>query len=326
MKKWFAALLALTLAFTLFADFGGKESIVVCASSEQFRNDALQEQLNKKFPNYDVIVMYMPTGKAAAKIYAEGVDTEVDILVGLETSYMAKIHEDLGDVSGVSRLPYLEGLAPEDNGNLWVTWERQAGAIVVNQNILDKYGLEAPRTYEDLLKPEYQGLIAMPDPKSSGTGYFFYKSWVNTMGEDAALDYMDKLYANLKQLTESGSGPIKLLKQGEVAIGLGLTFQAVSEINAGQPFEIIFPEEGSPYSLTGIGVIKGHEQKPGVSEVLDFIANDFLVYDKENFSPEGIYEGQVNQIEHYPQDVKYADMTGIDQISEKERLLGLWKY
>ncbi len=326
MKKWFAALLALTLAFTLFADFGGKESIIVCSSSEQFRNDALQEHLNEKFPNYNVIVMYMPTGKAAAKIYAEGVDTEVDIMVGLETSYMAKIHDDLGDISGVSRLPFLEKITPEDNGNLWVSWERQAGAIVVNPAILEKHGLEAPTSYEDLLKPEYQGLIAMPDPKSSGTGYFFYKSWVNTMGEEAALEYVDKLYGNLKQLTESGSGPIKLLKQGEVAVGLGLTFQAVSEINAGQPLEIIFPEGGSPYSLTGTGVIKGHEQKPGVSEVLEYIVNDGLVYDKEYLCPEAIYEGQVNRVENYPQNINYADMTGIDQISEKERLLSLWKY
>ena len=73
----------------------------------------------------------------------------------------------------------------------------------------------------------------MPDPKSSGTGYFFYKNWVNLWGDQDALDYVDKLYGNLKQFTESGSGPIKLLRQGEVAIGLALTFQAVSEINDG---------------------------------------------------------------------------------------------
>ena len=169
----------------------------------------------------------------------------------------------------------------------------------------------------------------MPDPKSSGTGYFFYKSWVNSWGEEAALEYVDKLYPNIKQFTESGSGPIKLLKQGEIAIGLGLTFQAVSERNDGQPFEIIFPEEGSPYSLTGSAIVKGHEDKKGVSEVFDYIANDFLKYDKENFSPETIYEGQTHTIENYPkinEDYNYADMTGIQVYKEKERLLSIWKY
>lgn len=220
----------------------------------------------------------------------------------------------------------MEGITVKDNGDLWVTWERQAGAIVVNREILEKYGLDAPESLFDLLKPEYKGLVAMPDPKSSGTGYFFYKSWVNSMGEDAALGFVDQLYGNLKQFTESGSGPIKLLKQGEIAAGLALTFQAVNEQNDGQPFDIIFPEQGSPYSLTGTAVIQGHQEKEGVMEVFDFLANEFLKYDKEYFSPEQIYDGQVNRIENYPQNVTFADMTGIQDDKEKERLLNLWKY
>ena len=326
MKKGIIVLLLITLFFAILADSGSKESIVICSSAEQFRNDELQAQLNERFPEYNIIVMYMATGKAAAKIYAEGSESEVDILLALETGYLNKIKDSLADISGISNIAYTEGLSPENNGNRWVTWERQAGAIIVNTEILEKYGLEAPATYADLLKPEYKGLIAMPDPKSSGTGYFFYKNWVNTMGQEAALAYVDALYGNLKQFTESGSGPVKMLKQGEVAIGLALTFQAVNEMNDGQPFEIIYPEYGSPYSLTGTAMIAGHEQKEGVQEVYDFIVNEFLVYDKENYSPETIYEGQVNMIPNYPVDIPYADMTGIQDDKEKERLLDLWKY
>lgn len=326
MKKGLILLLAVTLLFAAAATRGSQESIVICASSEQYRNDAMQEQLSEAFPEKNIIVMYMSTGKAAAKVFAEGTNTEIDMLVGLETGYLHKISENLADISGASRLPYMDGVTPEDNGNLWATWERQAGAIIVNTGILDKYGLEAPETYEDLLKPEYKGLIAMPDPKSSGTGYFFYKNWVNLWGDEGALEFVDKLYGNLKQFTESGSGPIKLLRQGEVAIGLALTFQAVSEINGGQPFQIIYPPEGSPYSLTGTAIIDTHQDKEGVREVYDYIIHDFLTYDKTHFSPEIIYEGQTIALDNYPQDISYADMTGIQDDKEKERLLALWKY
>jgi len=326
MKKVLILLLLVTVLFTALADHGGKETIVICASAEQYRNDALQEQLSEAFPEHNIIVMYMSTGKAAAKVFAEGPATEIDMLVGLETGYLHKISGNLADISGLSRIPYMEGITPADNDNLWVTWERQAGAIIVNRDILSKLGLPAPETYEDLLKPEYKGLIAMPDPKSSGTGYFFYKNWVNLWGDEAALAYVDALYGNLKQFTESGSGPIKLLRQGEVAIGLALTFQAVSERNAGQPFDIIYPPEGSPYSLTGTAILAGHREKDGVEEVYDYIIHDFLAYDKENFSPEIIYEGQTIALAGYPQDITYADMTGIQDHQEKERLLNLWKY
>ena len=91
MKKGFLILLAITVLFCVLASFGSEESIVICTSSEQFRNDALQEQLNERFSQYNVIVMYMPTGKAAAKVYAEGSHTELDILLGLETGYLNKI-------------------------------------------------------------------------------------------------------------------------------------------------------------------------------------------------------------------------------------------
>jgi len=326
MKKILIALLALTLFFTGFAIIGEKESIVICSSAEQFRNDEMQKQLNEKFPDKNIIVTYMSTGKAATKVYSEGKSTEIDILVGLETGYMNKISKNLADVSGLSRIEYVDGLTVEDNNNLWVTWERQAGAIIVNKTVLEKYNLDAPTSYEELLDEKYKGLIAMPDPKSSGTGYFFYKNWINLWGDEATLSYVDKLYGNLKQFTESGSGPIKMLKQGEVAVGLALTFQAINEINSDWPFEVIYPETGSPYSLTGTSIIKGHEGKESVKEVFDFIVNEFFVYDKENYSPESVFVGQKNLIENYPQNIHYADMTGIADDKEKERLLDLWKY
>lgn len=326
MKKVVILLLAVTLLFTYIATSNSQESIVVCATTEQYRVEDLQEQLKEAFPQYNVIVMYMSTGKAAAKIYGEGSRTEVDILLAMESGYLSKLKPYLADISGRSKIPYLDGFKPEDNYNRWVTWERFGGAIIVNTEVLEKYGLEKPTGYEDLLKPEYKDLIAMPDPKSSGTGFFFYQNWVNIWGEEATLEFVDKLHGNVKQFTESGSGPIKLLKQGEIAIGLGMTYQAITEANDGQPFEVIFPESGSPYSLTGAAMIEEHQDKKGVSEIYDYIIHEFMIYDKENYSPEQVYEGQINMVPNYPKEVPLADMTGIQDDKEKERLLALWKY
>lgn len=326
MKKGIVVLLLLTLLLTFAASYGNQESIVVCYSMEQFRGEEMQKQLTERFPDKNIIVTYMPTGKAAAKVLAEGEETEIDILVELETGYLNKIKDNMADISGISRIPYLPQFTEDKNHNKWVTWDKQAGAIVVNTDVLQKYDLPMPETYEDLLNPCYQDLIAMPDPKSSGTGYFFFKSWVNTWGDEKALAYVDALHDNLKIFTESGSGPIKMLKQGEVAIGLALTFQAVDEKNDGQPFEIIFPPEGSPFSLTGTSLLKGREENQEILEVFDFIIHDFLIYDKEYFCPEKIYEDQINRIPNYPTDIPYADMQGIQDDHEKERLLKLWKY
>lgn len=326
MKKIFLILCLITCYLLYDISFGNSNAIIIFSSMEQYRGDELQKQLNEEFPDENILVMYVSTAKSAAKVNTEKEATDADILVGLETAYLEKIEDSLADIKNVRTQNYLEGLSVQDNDNKYVTWERQAGSFIINKDIISKYNLDIPETYEDLLDEQYKGLIAMPDPKTSGTGYFFFKHLVNEMGEVKALEYFDKLQSNIKSFTESGSGPIKLLIQGEIAIGLGLTFTAVEEINNGSPFEIISPEYGSPYSLTGAAVVKGKEQNEKVMEIFDFIVNDFFLYDKEYFSPEKVVENQKISIENYPENIQYADMTGINEITEKERLIKLWKY
>ncbi|RHV68013.1 extracellular solute-binding protein [Clostridiaceae bacterium OM02-2AC] len=326
MKKIFISLVLLATLLVFDVTKENSDSIIIYSSMEQYRGEELQKQLDRKFPNEKIMVMYVPTAKAAAKIKVEKQGTDADIVVGLETSYLEKVKDSLADLHGIKELPYVKSLTLKDNDYKYVTWERQAGAFIVNKDVLKKYNLPTPKSYSDLLKPEYKGLIAMPDPKTSGTGYFFYKSLINELGDEKALKYIDDLSKNIKSFTESGSGPIKLLIQGEVGIGLGLTFQAMEQINEGSPFKIIYPKEGSPYSLTGTGIIKGREENEKIKKVFDFIVDDFFIYDKEYFSPEQVLQKQDNKIKNYPKNIHYANMEGISDIDEKERLLKLWKY
>lgn len=324
MKKVLCALIACAILLVGITTVKNDNSIIIYSSMEQFRNDELQEQLNEKFPELDVYVMYVSTAKSAAKLSIEGTGTDADIVVGLEQAYMTKVEEHMADVSQYSHLEYEEDMVVPSGK--YLIWERQAGSIIVNKTILEKENLPMPETYEDLLNPVYKNLVAMPDPKSSGTGFFFLRNLVNEMGEEVAYDYIDKLAVNIKQFTESGSGPVKLLIQGEIAIGLGLTFQAVNEFNNGNDFEIIEPEYGSPYSLTCTSMLEGRQNDPDIVRVFEFIANDYMVYDKMYGSPEKVLKVQENGIENYPENIKYADMTGIEEIEEKERLLAKWKY
>lgn len=326
MKKIFLLLMTATIFMNIAITRNNDNTIIIYSSMEQFRGEELQKQLQEKFPDLETRVMYVPTAKAAAKISMEGTGSDADIVVGVETSYMSKMENSFANIEGYSQVDFLNELAPDKNDNKYVTWERFAGAILINKDIIKKHNLPIPTSYDDLLNPIYKGLIAMPDPKSSGTGYFFYKNLVNERGEKATIEYIDALEKNIKQFTESGSGPIKLLIQGEIAIGLGMTFQGVNEINKGNNFEIIYPKEGSPYSLTGTALIEGRQEDKDIVDVYRFIVNDFLIYDKENFSPEQILKDQVNTIENYPQDIQYANMSGIDDMQEKEHLLSIWKY
>lgn len=298
-------------------------SVTIYSSAEDYRNEYFMTRLKEEFPEYDITIEYLDTGKHAAKILAEGTDTECDITFSLENGYMQQCLEYIAPMEEYSMDIYLPSL--QDEEHRMFPQVRSSGAIVVNMDSLQEKGLVEPASYQDLLKPEYKGLITMPNPKTSGTGYMFLKSLVNSMGEDAAFEYFDKLAESILQFTSSGSGPVNSLVSGEAVIGLGMTAQAVTQINDGANLKILYFEEGAPYCAYSYGIIKGKEERQCVRDVFDFIYNTMNYEDCEKYFPEQIYEGIQYEIVNYPMDIPYADMSN-DTIEEKERLLAKWMY
>ena len=320
------------MAFVLFlmiscGKSGSEDSkrLIIYTSTEDFRTDHMRELLEAKFPEYDIFLEVLPTGSHAAKIKAEGTDTEADILINLETGYLENLQEHFADLSSFDTSSFLPELVPASKK--YLPWDKSSGAIVINREKLTEMGLPIPASYQDLLNPVYKGLISMPNPKSSGTGYMFLVSLINAWGEEAAFDYFDKLAENILQFTTSGSGPVNALIQEEVAIGLGMTLTATQAINSrGVALEITFFKEGAPNITTGMAIIKGREEQPIVREVFEFAMTTLNREDKELYCPEQIYKDQPNNIPNYPRIIPYADMTRVYDSDFKEKLLKKWKY
>lgn len=313
-----------TLTVLLTGCGNSKERILIYSSAEDYRIEYMNQRLQEEFPEYDIVVEYMSTGNHAAKLLSEGTDTECDIVHDLEYGYLEQLNAKgiFADVSEYDQSIYLDEVIQSKN---YMPENRLSSAIIINTDVLKEKKLEKPTSYEDLLKPEYKGLISMPNPKASGTGYMFLKSLVNAWGEKEAFEYFDKLTTNILQYTSSGSGPVNALVQGEVAIGLGITGQAVVQMNEGAPIEILFFEEGSPYSMYGQTIVKGKEERECVKEVFNFIVNTYNYENVEKFFPEKIYKDKDFVLENYPQNIVYSDMSN-NTIDEKTRLLDKWKY
>ncbi len=321
MKKILSIGLLLLIVFTI-TGCGKKNDVVIYSSQEEERDQALKEQLKEKFPDLNVVVQHIGTGNSAAKIKNEGSKVEADIVIDLETAHVVDIQDNFADISYFDDSIYLDGINTSDK---YLTWVKYTLNLIIDNKYFKEHNLSIPKTYEDLLKPEYKNLIAMPDPKTSGTGYGFFLNCVNIMGENKAIEYFKKLKENMREFTTSGSGPTNLLKQGEIAIAMGMTAQGVKAINDGYDYSIIELDTGSPYNTTSCGIIKGHEEKEHVKEVFEFVVNEFGRYDKENFMPDIILKNQHNKVANYPENLKDADMTGIDSIATKEKLTKRWE-
>ena len=318
MKK----ILLFMLCIVLLTGCGNKkEKVVIYTALEESTIQTLKEQVKEKFPDYDVVIQYMATGNNAAKIKNEGTKIEADIILDLETAHITNLEENFADISDFDTSKYLDGVNKSKNHLVRAKYTMN---LIVDQKYFKEHNLKEPKTYEDLLKPEYKNLIAMPDPKTSGSGYGFYLNAVNVMGEDKAIEYFKKLKKNLREFTTSGSGPTNLLKQGEIAIAMGMTQQGVEAINKGYDFKIIELETGSIYNTTSYGIIKGRETKESVRKVFEWLVSDFQPYIVENFYPDIILKNQEVKMKNYPTNLKDGDMKGIDSVETKEHLIELW--
>ena len=322
----FTLIAILASALLCFAGCSGKETVIIYTSTEAYKMEYMQKRMNEQFPQYNVIIEYKTSGNHAATLQAAGKNAECDISHDLEYAYAEPlaaqgVFADLTDI--VDWSIYAEDTV---QSKYYAPEVRNGGCIIVNTERLEALGLDKPTSYADLLDPKYKNQISMPNPASSGTGYMFLLSLVNAWGEQEALDYFDKLSENVLSFTSSGSGPVNSLVLGEVAIGLGMTPNAATKIGEGHPLEILFFEEGSPYSLYGQTIIEGKQERACVKEVFVFLSTTLTEELCANYYPEKIFKDKDFTMENFPSDIKYADMQVEDASAYKEYLLSKWKH
>ena len=301
-------------------------TIVIYSCAEDYRNDFYLTELEEKFPEINFVLDYQGSGAAAAKLKAEGNDTQGDILLSWDFTYLDMLTDYLADLSYFDYSIFLDDMKVPSKK--YVGEYRNSGAIVINTELLVEKGLTAPTSYQDLIKPEFKELLSMPNPKSSGTGYMFLKNLVNTWGEEKAFEYFDEFAKNVVQFTSSGSGPMNALVQKEAIVALGMTGQAVTMINEGAPLKILFFEEGAPCSLYGHAMTKKAESKENydkIKEVFDYLVKNVTPACDAAFFPEQVFVGREFLLPNYPENIPYGNMSN-NTTEEKTRLLEKWKY
>jgi iron(III) transport system substrate-binding protein len=126
-----------------------------------------------------------------------------------------------------------------------------------NTELLAKKKMAAPRSWADLLKPEYKGEIQVANPASSGTAYTAIATLVQIMGEDKAFDYLKALHKNIGQYTRSGTGPIKAVARGETAVSISFVHDAPQERMHGFPVQTSTPGEGTGAEIGSMSIVRG---------------------------------------------------------------------
>ena len=127
----------------------------------------------------------------------------------------------------------------------------------------------------------------------SATAWLLIQALVDAYGDDGAQEVLSGIYDNCgAHIETSGSGPLKLCRAGEVAIGFGLRHQAVADKADGMPIDYVDPAEGN-FSLTeSVAVLdKGEDTNPLAMEMAQCIIENGREELLQTY-PNPLYEGE----------------------------------
>ncbi len=201
------------------------------------------------------------SGEALAQLMAEKANPKTDLWFGgTGDPHLQAAELDLTVAWQSPSLPQLHDWAQQQ--------ARQSGYRTVgiysgplgfgyNTELIARKKLEVPKSWADLLKPQYKGEIQVANPASSGTAYTMIATLVQLMGEDKAFAYMKALHANISQYPRSGTGPIKNVARGETAVSISFVHDGPGEAMQGFPVRTITPAEGTGAEIGSMSIIKG---------------------------------------------------------------------
>ena len=270
MKKLLAVLLALVLLLgCVSAVAEGLDELIAAAQEEGELvvygscEESYLIAACKKFEElYGIKVDYqrLSTGEVQMKIAEEKGSPSGDVWFGgTNDPYNEAAKDGLLEAYEAQNAVHLLKPYYRDPDGYWYGIYQGILGFMVNKEELARLNLEAPKTWDDLLKPEYKGLIWLSNYNTAGTPKLVANLMIQLKGHDEGIKYLADLDKNIQIYTKSGSGPSKNVGTGECVIGIGFLHDGITQIldNGYENVGLIVPSDGTACEVGPVAIFKG---------------------------------------------------------------------
>lgn len=306
----------------------GGELILYACLFDPDKLQVLFETFKQQY-GVDVTCLDMSSGEALERIRAEKDNPQGDVLFGTTNlSHVNLAADGLTEAyQGVGWQQLPDGPVKDPEG-YWTGFYYGVIGFACSPERLEELGADCPSSWQDLLDPVYEGEIVIASPAASGTSYTVLSGLSEMFGEDGAFEYYHEFDNNVAQYTESGSAPGKLAAAGEFAVGVAFAHDIQVQQDAGLPVILNFPEEGTPFEIGGISIIKGTKNEDAAKAWVDYVfSNAFQRYHNDVAHRIPVVDGVALSEGNYGlEDVKLID--GYDPTewaAERDRLVERWQ-
>jgi len=321
---WLSAALAMSSA----AAFAQKTQLLVYTALETDQLKAYEQGFYKEVPDVEIRWVRDSTGVITAKLLAEKANPQADAVMGVAASSLALLDRNgmLEPYAPINLDSIMAKYRDTKNPPAWFGMDVWGATVCFNTVEAKKRNIPKPETWKDLTKPVYKGQVVMPNPASSGTGFFDVTAWLTLWGEKGGWEYMDRLHENIAQYTHSGSKPCNQAAQGEFVVGISFEYRANTNKAKGAPIDLVFPKEGLGWDLEAFGIHKGTKKLAAAKKLADWASskNAMKLYGK-NFAitaQPGVAEPLPNVPKDYEERLVKMDFKKTAEA--RERILAEW--
>lgn len=293
IKRTLSTILCAAVALTACVNLTGcssneDEQVIIYSNADDEAVESMKKTLDANGYEGKYVFQSFGTSELGGKMLAEGKDIEADVIT-MSSYYIESAENESNmfvdltfDVNTTDSYP--EYYAP---------FLANQGAILVNTDVIAENNLAAPTSVKDLANPEYAGFISVIDIQGSSTAWLMIQSLISEYGEDGTKEILTGMYKNAgAHIEQSGSGPIKKVRAGEVAIGFGLRHQAVTDKADGLPVDFVDPTEGNFTLTESLAVVdKDDDTNPLAMEMVQCIIENGRA-DLMTYYPVPLYEGE----------------------------------
>jgi iron(III) transport system substrate-binding protein len=143
--------------------------------------------------------------------------------------------------------------------------------LVILQNTKLVAPAAGPRTWADLLDPQWKGKIAFTDPANSGSAFTNLTMLAELWGGgETGWDKVGQLLANTKVLNRS-TLVFQGVGNGEFALGMSLEYAGLLWASNGAPVTVVYPQDGTVAQMEGVGIIKDGPNPQAAKAFVDYI-------------------------------------------------------
>lgn len=121
--------------------------------------------------------------------------------------------------------------------------------LLINTQLVPE--AQAPRSWKDLLDPRWKGRMLMDDPRSPGGASLFFTVALNNLGQP----FLEGLARQQPVLSRENRQAGLRIARGEYPLYFAFSMADSVKLK-GLPVKAYYPQEGAPYLLFGLGMVK----------------------------------------------------------------------